>query len=507
MWENLSNGLMTIIEPTHFIILMAAVIIGFLGGALPGLSGVMLVVILLPVTYGMDATSAFMLLTAIYGATVFSGLITAILYRAPGTPEAVTTVFDGYPMTQKGEAGKALGIGISSSAIGGMIGTIFLILLTPTLANFALRFSAPEYFALAILGLTVVASLSRGKLTLGLIGVLFGLFISSIGTDPLTGAHRFSFNSANFSSGIELVPVIIGLFAISEILNRSSKKENMEQKVTKVKTKIFDSNLMKKITGTLARSSLLGSIIGILPGIGASTASMLSYSEAVRWSKTPEKFGTGAPEGIAAPESANNAAAMGALVPLFALGIPGSGTTAVILGAFIMHGLQPGPSLMTTESDLVYAVFAGLLIVNLMILIFSKPFIFLFSKLLNVPYSVIGPLIIIFCIIGTFAIRNSMFDVYVMLFFGLLGYLLEKVGFPLVTIILGVVLGPIAESEFRRALEMSNGDFSIFYARPISAILLTFAGIFIIFAFIKPIMQRHKKRGKLEYQEKIGGKP
>ncbi|SDJ30150.1 putative tricarboxylic transport membrane protein [Natribacillus halophilus] len=493
MLDNLLGGLMTAIEPSHFIILLLAVVIGFLGGALPGLSGVMLVVVLLPVTYGMETTSAFMLLTAIYGATVFSGMITSILYRAPGTPESVTTVYDGYPMTQRGEAGKALGVGILSSTIGGIVGTIFLIALTPTLASIALQFAAPEYFALAVLGLTVVASLSSGKLIMGFIGVLFGLFLATIGTDTITGTQRFTFGSSEIAGGIEHVPVIIGLFAISEVLNRATETQNLKGNVEKFKIKIFDSTVFKKIRGTLARSSLIGVGIGSLPGVGPTTAAILSYSETVRWSKNPQKFGKGAPEGITAPESANNAGAMGALVPLFALGIPGSATTAVMLGAFVMHGLQPGPNLMTTDGDIVYAVFAGLLIVNLLVLIFSKPFIIMFSKLLNIPYSIIGPLIVIFCMIGTFALRNSMFDVFLMMGFGVLGFFLEKLRFPLITIVLGIVLGPLAESEFRRSLELSGGDLSIFVSRPISATLLTISVIMVTLAIIKPIIDKKRK--------------
>lgn len=500
MWENLLNGMLTVFEPINFLILLAAVFVGFLGGALPGISGVMLVVILLPVTYALEPTQAFMLLAAIYAASVFSGLITAILYRAPGTPEAVTTVFDGYPMTQKGEAGKALGIGILCSVIGGTIGTIVLIFFTPVLANIAIKFSSPEYFAMAILGLTVVAALSRGKLVLGLIGVIFGLFIATIGTDPLTGISRFTFGSTKLASGIELVPVIIGLFAVSEILNRTNNLKSVPKKIAQFKTKIFDLEVFKQIRGTIARSSAIGVLIGILPGVGASTAAMIAYSETVRWSKTPEKFGKGAPEGVAAPESANNAAAMGALVPLFALGIPGSGTTAVMLGAFVMHGLQPGPSFMRNNTDLIFAVFAALLLVNILILVLSKPFINGFSKLLNIPYSVIGPLIIIFCLIGTYAIRNSMFDVWVMIGFGILGYLLEKINFPVVTIILGVVLGPLAESEFRRTLQMSNGDYSIFFTRPISATLLAVAVLFILFPLVKSVLSIMKNRKVVVHQ-------
>ena len=473
MLESFLSGLGVVFQPMNLLILTSAVFIGFIGGALPGISGVILVVIPLPVTYGMEPTQAFMLLTAIYGSTVFSGLITAILYRAPGTPEAVMTAFDGYPMTQQGEAGKALGIGVLSSAVGGLVGTIALIIFTPMLASVALKFSSPEYFALAILGLTVVASLG-GRLILGLIGATLGLLIATIGIDPLTGTSRYTFDNLNLAEGVGLIPVIVGLFAVSEVMKRSLSRD-AEQPLTKVKIKIFDAPILKKIGVTLSRSSILGVIIGILPGIGASTAAMVSYSETVRWSKHPEKFGKGAPEGIAAPEAANNAAAMGALVPLFALGIPGSGTTAIILGAFIMHGLQPGPMFMLTSSDLIYAVFAGLFVVNFMILAFSKPFIKLFTRLLNVPYSALGPIILMCCIVGTYSVRNSMFDVWLMLGFGVLGFLLEKIKFPLVSIILGLVLGPIAESELRRSLAMSQGDLGIFFSRPISASLIAIA--------------------------------
>ncbi|MBZ9559913.1 MULTISPECIES: tripartite tricarboxylate transporter permease [unclassified Modicisalibacter] len=492
MLDGLLNGFSVVLQPMNFLILLSAVFIGFIGGALPGISGVILVVILLPVTYGMDPTTAFMLLTAIYASTVFSGLITAILYRAPGTPEAVMTAFDGYPMTQRGEAGKALGIGILSSAIGGLVGTIALIVFTPMLASVALQFSSPEFFALAVLGLTVVASLGGGLL-LGLIGAMIGLFVASVGIDPMTGTLRYTFGNLNLAGGIQLIPIIVGMFAISEVLKRAQGNVP-HTPIKKVKIRILDVAILRRIRVTLARSSILGVAIGILPGIGASTAAMVSYSEAVRWSKYPKEFGKGVPEGVAAPESANNAAAMGALVPLFALGIPGSGTTAVILGAFIMHGLQPGPSFMTNNGDLIYAVFVGLLIVNLLILAFSKPFVAVLSRLLNIPYSALGPVIIICCVVGTYSVQNSMFDVWLMLGFGVMGFLLEKINFPLVAIILGVVLGPIAESEFRRSLGMSQGDPSIFFSRPISATLLCIAIAVVTLAIVVPLIKHLRKR-------------
>ncbi|NEU30035.1 C4-dicarboxylate ABC transporter permease [bacterium LRH843] len=493
MIEGLLHGFTTVLEPMNIIVLLLAVFIGFLGGAMPGISGTMLIIILLPITYGMAAEPAFLLLTGIYAAAVFSGLISAILFRTPGTPEAIVTVFDGYPMTKKGQAGRALGVGIFSSTFGGIVGTIALIFLTPPLATIALKFSSAEFFALAVLGLTVVASLSGGDLVRGVLGVLFGLFIATMGMDSITGTARFSFDSPHLMSGLGLIPILIGLFAISEVLRKSGEDHSIKQKYEKVKTKIFEVKIIKRISGTLARSTLLGIFIGILPGVGATTASMLSYSEAVRWSKTPEKFGTGIPEGVAAPESANNAAAMGAMVPLLALGIPGSATTAVILGAFILHGLQPGPMLLTTNADLVYTIFVGLLIVNASILVFSKPFIRIFSHFTKVPYSVLAPFILLLCIIGTFAVRNSIFDVWIMFAFGIIGFFLEKLKFPLATIILGIVLGPIAEVEFRRALTMSGGDYTVFFTRPISAVLLIVALIALFAPYISSLFKGKKK--------------
>lgn len=486
MLEGLLLGLENIIQPFHLFILFLAVVIGFVGGATPGISGAMLILILLPVTYGMDAIPAFLLMTAIYSATVYSGSISAILFRTPGTPEAIATVFDGYPMAQKGQPGKALGLALSSSAIGGTIGTVILIFITPLLAKFALEFSSPEYFALAVLGLTVVASLSGGDVLRGLIGALFGLFIATIGIDRLTGVDRFAFGSIELSSGIGLVPILIGLFAISEVLSKSNENLNLKQKMLNVKTKILDLRLIKKLTKTISRSSLIGTFIGVLPGVGATTAAIVAYSEEVRWSKTPEKFGTGVAEGIAAPESANNSAAMGAMVPLLALGIPGSVTTAIILGAFVLHGLQPGPMLLVNEKGLVYTIFIGLLIVNFLMLIFAKPFISLFKHTLKLPYSLLGPFILIFCFLGTYADRNSMFDAWIMLLFGVIGLYLTRMKFPIAAIVLGIVLGPIAEEEFRRSLQIAGGDIFVFFTRPISATLLILA----IFVLVIPLIRR-----------------
>lgn len=497
MLDYLISGLLNVVtDPINLVMLLAAIFIGYLGGAIPGVSGTMLVVIMVPVTYSFEPDAAFILLSGIYAITAFSGAISAILLRTPGTPEAVVTTFDGYPMAQKGQPGRALGIAIFCSVLGGVIGTLCLILISPALAKVALSFSSPEYFALAVMGLTVVASLSGKALAKGLIGVLFGLVISTIGMDPLTGTLRYTFDSPALLSGIDLIPVIIGLFALSEFLKKTSESHSVQQVITNVKTKIFETDVFRKIKGTIARSSIIGIIIGILPGIGATTASMLSYSETVRWSKGKEKdtYGKGNPKGIAAAETANNAAAMGTLVPLLSLGIPGGATAAVLLGAFVLHGMQPGPTLFSTEPELMYTIFAALLIANIIMLIVSKPFIKIFQKIVNIPYSVLGPLIVVFCVIGTYTVRNSYIDILIMVLFGIIGFILEKYRFPLATIILGVVLGPLTESQFRRAIEMSSGDFSIFFTRPISLTLLIVSALMLFFPLISELFKKRKRQ-------------
>ncbi|MDQ0338188.1 putative tricarboxylic transport membrane protein [Caldalkalibacillus uzonensis] len=496
MFAELLAGLLNVLHPIYLIALFFGVLIGFFGGATPGISGTMLVIILIPITYGMDTTSAFLILTAIYATAVFSGSISAILFRTPGAPEAVATVFDGYPMARRGEAGKALGIAIFSSASGGLIGTLILIFLTPYLAKVALEFAAPEYFALAFLGLTVVAALSNKQVIKGLIGVLFGLFIATIGIDSMSGVQRFTFDMPKLTGGINFIPILIGLFAVSEVLRRAQQDHAIKEQIKKVTSKIPGLNLIKSLTATIGRSSIIGTMIGILPGAGATTAAMMCYSEAVRWSKHPKKFGTGVPEGIAAPESGNNAAAMGAMVPLLALGIPGSATTAVILGAFILHGIQPGPLLITNNSQLVYSIFIGLLLSIIFILVLAKPFIMLFAQVLKIPYYYLGPVILMFCIIGTFAIRNNVFDLWVMFAFGVLGYFLEKAKFPIAPIVLGVVLGPLAEDQFRRAVQMAGGDFLVFFNRPISATLIVLALLSLFYPLIKSLLSRRKRENQ-----------
>ncbi len=485
------QGLSVVVAPFNFLIMSLGVLFGLVCGALPGVSGTMAVVLLIPLTYSMDSNGAFILLVATYIGAVFSGSISAILFRVPGAPEAVTTTLDGYPMAQKGQASRALGWAISASALGGVFGTVFLITITPQLAQVALKFGSAEYFALAIAGISVISVMNRGRELKGLVCACLGMFLATVGIDPIVGSPRFTFGQAGLMSGLHFIPVVTGMFAISEVMRKIQTEASMGD-ATVTTSKSARSNLpplreWKGRIGLFLRSSCIGTAIGILPGCGATTAAVLSYSEGMRWAKEKDKdkWGTGIPEGIIAPESANNAAANGALVPLLALGIPGSATTAVMLGAFIIHGIKPGPTLFSDSMPVVYAIFGASLVSNLLILAYAPPFIRAFSHLIRIPYKILGPLILILSVVGCYAVRNSIVDIWTMLACGVAGYVLERFNFPIVSILLGVVLGPLAETEFRRALVLSGGDYMTFFNRPISATLLgiTFAALLLPYVF------------------------
>ncbi len=493
-------GMLSVLTPYHFLILSSGTLFGLICGALPGISGTMAVVLLIPITYSLTPAAAFLLLISTYLSAVFSGSISAILFRIPGAPEAVATTLDGYPMAERGEASKALGWAIAASALGGTFGTLILITLAPQMAKFALSFGSPEYFALAVAGISVISVMNKGNELKGFICAGLGLFLATIGIDPMVGSNRFTFGSAELMSGVNFIPVVTGLFAVSEVLRKIQGAGTVDPaKVARSKNtrSTFPSIgewLQAGRPALFARSSILGTIIGILPGVGATTAAVLSYSEGMRWSKTPEKWGTGIPEGILAPESANNAAANGALVPLLALGIPGSATTAVMLGAFIIHGIRPGPTLFTDNIALVYAIFGGSLVSNILFMLYAQPFIRVYAHIIKVPYALLAPIILILCIVGCYSVRNSMMDVWIMFMAGIAGYVLEHYKFPIVSMLLGLVLGSLAETEFRRALITSRGDFMIFLERPISLVLLVIA----LAAFALPLIleaRRHFRSG------------
>ena len=475
MLNNLMVGFATAFSPVHLLLILGSVVLGLVSGAVPGMSGVMTVVLLVPITYGIGPIPAFLILTAVYSAAVYAGSISAIMFRTPGAPEAVVTSLDGYKLTLNGKMSEAISTAVFASATGGIVGTVILTFLAPQLAEWALNFSEAEYFALAIFGLTLVASLGSKNIIKAFMTMCVGLLLAVVGLDPVSMVPRFTFGMTEFLGGVDLVPVILGTFAISEMLRQVRSGAELSDLQTNIKysSSLFPPfHFFKKFSQILGINSILGTFIGILPGAGATTASLFGYSFAQRYHKKGKDFGTGIPEGVAAPEVANNAASAGALVPLLSLGIPGSATTAVMLGAFILHGIQPGPLLFSTQAKFVYTIFAGLFIANVFILLLNKGFVRIFTQIFKVPYKVVISTIILLCIIGAYANRTNVFDVWVMLVFGIIAYYLEEQDYPLAPIILGLVLGNIAEPSMRRALTMSYGSPMIFLTRPISSILI-----------------------------------
>ncbi|WP_218836405.1 tripartite tricarboxylate transporter permease [Halorarum salinum] len=491
MIEQLAAGAMNIFTPFNLAIFAIGLTLGMLSGSIPGLNGTMTVVLLIPLTYGMNSVSAIMLLSVIYVGSVYAGSISAIMFRVPGAPEAIMTTLDGYPMNQQGRLREAISIAVFCSAIGGIVGAIILILFSPTLAEWSRTLSDPEYFSVVVLGLALVSTIGAGNITKALMTMSIGVFLATIGLDPLAGQARFTFGSRFLLNGVELIPMILGLFAISEVLKQISSGGQMigDAEIESQESTSFFPPLQyfSRFRRILTFNSISGTLIGILPGAGATTGALFGYTFGQRIvpKNIRERFGTGVPEGVAAPETANNAAASGAFVPLFALGIPGSGTTAVILAAFVLHGLTPGPAFISDNQSLVYTVFAALLIANVAIILVNKPIVHLFTKVRGVPQEMLFALIIVFSIIGAFSTRNIAFDLWVMLAAGVGGFYLEKYNYPVAPLIIGLVLGPIAEPSLRRGLIKAGGELSVFVDRPISAALL-FAALLL---FSVPLLQ------------------
>ena len=467
-----TQGLFTVLEPYNLFIIVIGSSLGIMAGAIPGISGTMALALAVPITYVMEPITALLLLVALYASSVYAGSISGILFRTPGAPEGVAATLDGHVMAKKGLAGEALGVDIFSSVTGGLFGTAMLALIAPQLAKVALEFGPSEYFALAVLGLSVVSSLGTRNELKALISVLIGLFVATVGIDKISGFNRFTFGTTALLSGISFIPAIIGLFAVAEVLNRIREMREMRGIRAKARAKLPSLKLINRLKGLLLRSASIGTFIGILPGVGATTGAFVGLSEAIRWSKHPEKFGTGIPEGVAAPEAANNAACSGAMVPLLTLSIPGSAGTAIMLGAFLIHGLKPGPLLFMQQPKLVYSIFVGMFLANLSIIILAKLFIRYFSKVIELPYNILGPGIIIFCVVGTFAIRNNFGDIWIMIVFAIIGFFMERYDYPLAPIILGIVLGPIAEENLRQAMIISGNNPLALVSSPLSAILI-----------------------------------
>lgn len=487
MFQNILEGFHLMLTLGNLFAVIVGVSFGVFMGAVPGLTATMGIALIIPMTYFLEPITAFAILLGAYKGGLFGGSIPAILINTPGTPAAAATVFDGYPMAQQGKAGKAMGIALYSSVIADAITTMALILIAVQLAKVALKFGPPEYATLIIFSMTIVASVSGKSLIKGLLAATVGFLFAIVGLDPMLSTPRFVFGSIYLFDGISIMAVVIGLFAVSEVLFQAEQKEKKFTTYIPVSKGGATWEDLKSCLPTIARGSLIGLAIGAIPGIGGTVSSFLSYSEARRVSKHPEQFGKGAIQGVAAAESGNNAVAGGTLIPLMALGIPGNSTTAVLLGAFMIHGLTPGPTLFKENSVIVYGIFAGLLLSNIVLLVIGGLSIKLFSPITKLPKSVVFPITAILTTIGVYGFSNSYFDLWVMLLFGVIGYLMRKYDFPLAPLIIGFVLEPIGERAIRQSLILSGGSPLIFVTRPISVFFLFLAvvSIFILSSAIK----------------------
>lgn len=493
MLEMLMDGLANILALKPMLLIFAGVVLGLIFGAIPGLTATMAIAICLPITYTMGPIHGMALLMGLYIGGVSGGLVPAILLNLPGTPSSIATTFDGYPMAKKGEAGKAFGFAIVSSFIGTLLGIIVLMTISPALAKFALKFGPFEYFAVSIFALTLIASLSEGSLVKGLLSGLLGLSLAMVGSAPIDAYPRFTFGFDALDGGFNLLPALIGLFAVSEVFKIAERKIKKQKDVDyRMKGLGFTAKELFQQSWNMLRSGLIGIGIGILPGIGGGTANILSYIAAKNQSKYPEKFGKGIPDGIVASEASNNAAIGGALVPLLSLGIPGDTVTAMLLGGLIIHGLTPGPLLFQQNGDVVYGIFASLIIANIAMIVVLYLGMRSFVKLLRIPQYILLPIILALCAVGAFGVNNRIFDVGSLLAFGVIGYVLIKAKFPLTPIILGFILGPIAETSLRRGLMLSQGDFTAFFTSPIAATFLIVAVLSIAIKAFRNVRKRRR---------------
>ncbi len=465
-------GLMALSDPYLLLLLVFATLGGVLIGALPGLNATTGVALLLPFTITMQPIPAIAVLTTIYCAATFAGAITAILINTPGTSASATTCLDGYPMAQRGEAGRALGMAAVSSTIGGIISVICLMLAAPMLSRAAYYFAPPEYFALTLFGLSMLASVGEGTPVKNIISGAFGVLLATVGIDLLTSIDRFTFGFNELSEGIGFVPVMIGVFGISELLVQAGQLDIVRKQVIMKKIKLPSKADYKKVWKTILRSSGIGTFIGILPAEGATVASMIGYNEAKRWSKTPEDFGKGAIEGIAGSEAANNAATGGAMVPTLALGIPGSPTAAVILAGMMVHGLRPGPTMFTEQAEFAFAIFWSMMLVNILFFFIGLYGAKFFARITFIPTQILWPVVFIFSIVGAYALDQSMFDVWIAVGFGFIGFMMRRHGYSVVPMAIGLILGGMLETRFGQSMVMLDEQWWMMVTRPLTAFFL-----------------------------------
>lgn len=498
MIQDLLIGLQNELTFECISLIFLGVALGIVFGSIPGLSANMAVTLCLPLTYTMGVIPGITLLIALYLGGISGGLISAILINIPGTPASIATCFDGAPMAKKGEAGRALGIGILSSFIGGLFSIILLIFISPQLAKVALKFGPFEYAAVGIFSLTLIASLTGKNLAKGLLAAIIGIALATVGAAPVDGAPRFTFGIDALGKGFDIITVMIGLFAVTEVI---AAVESYAVKSARIQPLAFQMKglgiprreFFSHWVGII-RAAAIGTGIGILPGLGGSTANVVAYSVAQNASKHPETFGTGEPEGLIASESSNNATVGGALIPLLTLGIPGDITTAILLGALTMKGITAGPLLFKTDGDMVYSIFIALLLANVAMLALMFLGMPIFVKLLSTPKIYLLPIVMLMCIVGAFAVNNRIFDVWCVLLFGILGFLLKKADIPFAPLVMGFILGPMVELYLRRASMLNEGDLTPFFTRPIPAVFLAIAAVVVAMTIVKEVRARRPKK-------------
>ncbi|ODT81234.1 MAG: transporter [Pelagibacterium sp. SCN 64-44] len=495
------SGLVSALEPSNLLLALAGCIIGTLVGVLPGIGPVAGIAILLPVTYSLDATGALVMLAAIYYGSMYGGTITSVLMNVPGEAASVITAVEGHAMAKKGRAGSALTIAALASFVGGTFATLCIVFLAQPLTQFGLRFGPPEFFALVLVGFTLLLSLAGNSIVKAGISAMFGLALTLPGLNPTTGVPRMTFGHIAMLDGFDLVVVLMGLFGISEILLTLEQRTMPKLKSPPLREMMPTREEWRRSSTPTIRGTLVGFAIGIVPGLGAATAAFLSYALEKRVSRFRSFFGNGAIEGVASPEAANNAAANASLLPLLTLGLPGSASVAILMGAFLMNGITPGPFLFRDHPDLVWTLIASMVVGNVILVVLNVPLVGLWTRLLSIPYAYLFTFILVFALVGAFSIRNSMFDVNCMLVFGAAGYFLRKLDFPIAPIALTLVLGPQFEMSLYQSLNISNGDYGVFFRSGISTTLICTAIFVLLLSAVGPAVGLFRKPKQAEESE------
>jgi putative tricarboxylic transport membrane protein len=484
------DGFALVVEPKTMLYCLIGVLIGMVIGVLPGLGPAATIAILLPITYGIEPVAAIIMLAGIYYGAQYGGTITSVLLRLPGEASSVVTVFDGYALAKKGKAGTALGIAAIGSFVGATIAIIGLSLLAPVVAGFALDFGPPEYAALALLGVLLIATIGSGNMIKAMIAAGIGLLLATVGRDSFTGAGRFTFDTLQLADGIDFVVVAMGLFGVGEILYNLEERHGKVNEPAKVGNAWPSRQDLKQSSGAIGRGSVIGFFLGVLPGGGAVLSSMVAYAVEKRRSKTPERFGRGAIEGVAAPETANNAAATSSFIPLLTLGLPANATLAMLFGALLILGITPGPQLVEEHPDVFWGVINSMYIGNILLLILSIPLVGVFVRILKVRPAILAPITALITILGVYTINNSVFDIFLMVGFGIIGYLMKKAGFDPGPLVLAFVLGSLIESNTRRSLLIFEGDPTGFFTRPISGTILVILIAMIALPLVRHLLRR-----------------